>query len=410
MLHYSLEDNIMAKRRLKRGQSASGAATLVAIVTLIIVLYILFLPPEDRGRLLGDDEEDEGNGNIDNDDKEHYTIESWHVGFLEHEGITEYEHPLPTLNLEVKAGDESIYTANAFQVRNGWFENSMHNVTFDIPKFQNTDNIFLSFQAPIKRGTLMIKLNGEILAQTRLDTKTPPPIDISKDDLKSTDNVLEFSVDGVGIKFWTTNMYEINNLEIFGEVTDTTNQDALPTFTVTEREKDNLQSAKLKFNLECIQSRVGKLDIWLNSYKIFSQVPDCQILNTIEVSPRYIEEGQNTVEFKTYDGTYVIDQIKVMTELEEVIFPVYYFDLNNSEYDALKDNEAKINITIRFADEEEFKQAKVFINGHIRDVNQYEMEWSRSVSTYVERKNNAVKIEPRSRLNIREMKIEFVEN
>lgn len=400
----------MVRQRLKRGQSATGAATLVAVITLVIVLYILFLPPDDRAALLGDDNDSNSNGdNNDDDEKEIYTIESWHIGFLEKEGISQYEHDIAPFNIRIDSNDEPIFKTNAFQVRNGWFDKSYNNISFSIPNFENTDNLFMSIRTPIHKGTLTIILNGEVLTQTEITTASPSPIDLPRDRLMETDNILEFSVSGVGIAFWTTNKYEINDLQIFGEVTDLSNQDSLSSFTVTEREKDNLESVKLKFNPNCLQSGVGKLDIWINSFKVFSQIPDCQLLNTLEISPSYIDEGQNSVKFKTNQGTYSIDQIKVITELKDVIFPVYYFDLNESEYEDIKDGDVNINVTLRFADDEDFKQAKVFINGHIKDVNTYDMEWSRIITSSVERKNNALKIEAKTRMNVREMKIEYVE-
>ena len=49
---------LMLKKR--NGQSGSGAATLVAVIALLIVLYILFLPPDVRKDLL--EEESDGPG------------------------------------------------------------------------------------------------------------------------------------------------------------------------------------------------------------------------------------------------------------------------------------------------------------------------------------------------------------
>ena len=43
---------------LKRGQanpSASGAAVLIILIATILVLYILFLPPDERAELLGEE-------------------------------------------------------------------------------------------------------------------------------------------------------------------------------------------------------------------------------------------------------------------------------------------------------------------------------------------------------------------
>ena len=53
--------------------SAGGAMGFVALIVGLIILYIIFLPPDERAELLGENEtiEDEDEEDVDEEDEEH---------------------------------------------------------------------------------------------------------------------------------------------------------------------------------------------------------------------------------------------------------------------------------------------------------------------------------------------------
>ena len=146
--------------------------------------------------------------------------------------------------------------------------------------------------------------------------------------LKQGDNTLQFSVSDVGMAFWTTNEYSIENLRITAKIHDTSSTESRNHFYITPDEAKGIINARLRFNPDCKTSEAGYLDVYLNDLTVFSGIPDCGILNTYQISPSVLNVGKNTLKFRTAQGSYLIDQITVTTKLDEPVQPTYYFDLD----------------------------------------------------------------------------------
>jgi hypothetical protein len=146
------------------------------------------------------------------------------------------------------------------------------------------------------------------------------------------ENVLEFSVSGVGAKFWTTNEYTFSEIMITGDISDTSKQESRNTFHISPEEGANVEKAVLKMNPECSPRSVGMLHIHINGRNVFSGIPDCGILNTYSISPSLLNIGKNSVAFRTEQGSYLIDQIQVKTFLKEPVQPTYYFDMDDDYF------------------------------------------------------------------------------
>jgi len=385
----------------KRAQAGSGAATLVALIACFIILYILFLPPEDREELL------EGDGDDDDDEEEKNDINRTAVeespGRLDVVGFNEYEHSLPSINLFATTSAIVIKEIDSLYVKNGLFDKSFKKIEFGLEDLENTEKVLLSFFAKIHKGILIIRLNGNTIATEEVINNADFALD---KEYLADNNELEFDVSGVGWRFWTTNQYLLEDIQVVGDVTDISEQESKSIFTISGSEKDNLNRAFLKFSPDCTPRNVGKLNVYVNNFNVYSAVPDCGSLTPVEFSTGHLNEGENKVVFQTDEGSYLIDQIMIKTELKEPTYPVYYFELDDDEYDAILDDELDVNLTFRFADDKEFKQATVYVNGHRTILNTYDNEYSRNIDHYVNRGHNAVKIEPEhNTLDVIEFKI-----
>lgn len=316
---------------MKKAQYGAGsAATLVILIAGLIVLYLLFLPPSEREELLGDQYVGlNGYTTADGEVLEIYefneTALSTSPGRIDYLQETEYEHLLSAVNLYTTTEGSYLLQEDALYVKNGIFDQLFRDIEFTIEDPENTDNVFLSFNVQMASGRLVILLNGEIIYDSYVETLTQP-IDLSKRDLQEY-NVLSFEVSEVGWKFWTTNEYELRNIQISADITDVSEQISRNTFTITDVEKFNMEKASLRFFPDCQPTEVGLLRIYINNQDIYSSIPDCGIANYIEFSPSLLTAGDNSVIFKTEEGTYLIYQIMVKTEMESQVFPVYYFDL-----------------------------------------------------------------------------------
>ena len=119
---------------------------------------------------------------------------------------------------------------------------------------------------------MSIKVNGKEIFNGELAESNPKPITLS--DLQE-ENTITFSVPNPGVVFWRSNKYALENIQITGDVKDFSNSYAVQYFTISEAEKENLESISLYFRPVCTVSDVGPLSIELNKLiKIMIMISD----------------------------------------------------------------------------------------------------------------------------------------
>ena len=65
---------------------------------------------------------------------------------------------------------------------------------------------------------------------------------------------------------------------------------------------------------------------------------------------------------------------------------------------------------LRFPDAVDYKNGRVFINGHSEGIDQQGIIWEEDIGNWIVKGNNAVKVEPRRTLDIVELKAVLEEN
>ncbi|MFT4303231.1 MAG: hypothetical protein ACMXYG_01585 [Candidatus Woesearchaeota archaeon] len=315
----------------KKSQVRVAAPNLIIAIAVLVLLYILFLPPEDRAALLGDEPTTvtvpgmPTQPNIVRYAQRHSVLTET-PGNIDFAALNQLEIPLNSFTLFMTTNAEVIEEFNPIYIKNGLGDKTTKNLTFRLNNLQNTENVQLSFSAPKREGVLHIKLNGNTIYQYDVQTINPTPIRIKKE-LLNIENTLEFSVSEVGWRFWQTNEYAIEKIKIIADVTDTSRQQSMNTFFLSQTQGENIERAVLRFHPQCRISDVGVLTIRLNDRTVFSGIPDCGSLNFVEFAPNMVFIGRNKIDFLTDKGTYLIDLINVKLDFKDNEIPVYYFDL-----------------------------------------------------------------------------------
>lgn len=394
--------------RKKAQKSGSQAAVVVAVIALILIAYILFLPPEERDALLGD--ETGGTYYTGTSDNGNITILNVSSMRLEYVGEDEYVHTIPNLYLYERTEANVIESFNPFYIRNGWFDKKLKDLIFYITDLANTDNVALSFIAPQAEGMLMISLNGVQVFEYEVTQENVGPISLKKELMKEGENVLSFSISGVGIKFWKTNEYSIEEMKVTGDVTDISQRASLNVFTVKNEEYYNLERAYVEFYPVCDQAKIGLLEVSINNRKVFSSVPDCNTLNRQDIDSKDLNPGKNTVTFSTEKGSYRIELIKIKTDLKDVKTFLEYFEVNSSAYDDVRRNKVDVWLEITFVDDREDKEAQINVNGHLAYIDQRDAVYSRRIDSWIEEgARNYIEIKPFTVLKIVDINIVLTE-
>ncbi len=391
----------------KRGQGAAGAAILLAIIAAVMIMFILFLPPQERAEILGENYTGSGSGSsIENRPvlENLLTVSPGKVDYLAQDEI---EHPLPVVNIYTRTEGKVIAEKNVIRLKNGVFSEENDEFSFKIADLSNTENVLLDFTPTLVEGRIIVKLNGEKVYDSN-PADTPLPISLSKANLKES-NLLKFSVSSPGLAFWATNEALLEELKIIADVTDVSAQFSKNIFLVSETERRNMEKGILKFKPDCYFAEVGRLKITVNGQELYNGIPDCDLsIVPIEFSPDILHQGENEILFHTEKGTYILSHVNMVSKLKEVDFPTYYFELSNEQYEQVINEERRLRLTLDFVDSVSSKTGEILFNGHVHGFDTKEVFETLDLSIDVVRGNNAIKLRPRRTLEIRSLKVDLV--
>ncbi len=394
----------------KRGQSAAGAAVFLAIVMALLIGFILFITPKERAELLGESNLSKTvkSSTATTTAEEVETMLSVSPGRIDFLGQKEVEHPLPVVTIYTKTESKLLAEKNSAYAKKGVFSEEQSKFRFSLTDLENTENMLFSFSVLQAEGRLKITLNDEEVFNAEVDSFARP-IPLPKNLLRE-DNELLIRVSSPGIAFWATNEIQLENLKVVGDVTALDAQTSKVVFLVSETEKHNLDEVRFKFQPECIITQVGKLRISLNDQEIYQTIPDCDLaIVPIELSPSFIQAGENELRFHTERGTYLLSHLSVKSKLKELEFPTYYFKLSKEQVQEVKDEKKRVRMKVEFVDVSTAKFGDFVFNGDLVPFDTKEASLVIDLSADVVVGNNALKIKPQKTVEIRELNVELVE-
>ncbi|MEK6963577.1 MAG: hypothetical protein AABX70_04065 [Nanoarchaeota archaeon] len=337
------------RMRNKRGQSASGAAILVIVLAVLIILYLISLKPEDRAALLGDGKPNVGgsdNGQGQNPGLNDRNVRQGFqqtpsgqvilqqaIGRLYPEGSNLLDHPLPSFTIFTRTNAKALKTIDHAYIKNSFLGKTKYNLSFNYDK-TTMQSPLLSFIADIYDGTLQIYLNGQPVYERTLKSPTPPPIALPEDYLL-INNELTFETDSAGAAFWRVHEFNLQNIMITADVKDTQASTAEHHFTLPQNEYQHLSYLQLTFNPICDPKVTGRLILRVNNRPLSSSYPECAQQATLQISSDLLQSGDNTLFFLSEQSTYLIDGVHLRSVLSSGMNPTYYFNLPLDIYTAL---------------------------------------------------------------------------
>ncbi len=395
--------------REKRGQAAAGAAILLAIIAAALILFVILIPPQERAELLGPDGTSSGSrAGSSGTTASGIVLLTASPGKIDYFAENKIEHPLPSVNVYTQTESKVLAEKNTAYAKRGAFSEKNSIFPFVLPSVELTENVLLSFTVVGSEGSIIITLNGEELFTGEVEKGTIPPLRVPKNLLRE-ENEMVFAVSSPGVAFWATNEVSLKDIRIVGDVTQIEAQSSKQVFLISETEKRNMESVKLKFQPNCNGNEVGVLRITLNGNEIYSGVPDCGVaLVPIEFSPSVVNAGENEIIFTAERGTYVLAYVLVESKLKEIDFPAYYFELSSEQYDQVKAAERRVRLQISFVDVVSSKFGDIVFNGHEKHFDTRETTYVADLSEDIVRGVNALKIKPKKTLEIREVRVELV--
>ncbi|MEK6968474.1 MAG: hypothetical protein AABX51_07650 [Nanoarchaeota archaeon] len=381
--------------RKGQGGGASTAA-FVALITLFIIIWILFLPPAEREKLLNND----SNSDIIEEQKNTLLDESPKTLFVEKQ--SEFEHRVNAVNLYTTEEDQVIKRRDGVLVQSGSGEQNSFRIAFHLDDPKNVKNAQLAFTVASHSGVLEILLNDEVIFSGEIKEVAPSPITL--DNLES-DNILEFRVTSPGWQFWKINSYQLENVRIIASIQNLNNREASTQFSVTYT-PENVEKTTLRFVLDCNQGQMGVLTATVNDRVVLSKVPECGIAETVDFDPRLLLRGSNVLTFRSETGAVLIDNIVIRSVVQQPTFPIYYFELNESNFNKVERDLKNVRLILKFAGDED-KTGTININNRKLSFNQNTNTYSKDISQYVINDNNFIQIIPEKTLDVQQIVVKL---
>lgn len=386
----------------KKSQGAAAAAALVAVILGLMIFYILSVPPSERAKLLGEEK-------IIPSTKEKVPnlLLKASPGRIDYPIGETIEHPPRPSSVIIYTKEEAVVLQERpfLKLKRTSFSSEDKEISFAIADLENTKDLLLSFYVEKGEGNLIIKLNNEEIFNNELTPGAVSPIKLPGHLLKE-ENKLFFGVSSPGAAFWKTYLYEIKNIKIVAQVTDTKAQKAKVSFLVSETEKNNLESTSLKLFVSCQQKEVGKLTIYFNEEEIYSGLPECENYLVLEIPPEKTKKGQNELEFWIKKGTFYLSPITFTSRLRAIEFPTYYFEISEEQFNDVKEGKKKVNLYLYFTDLVDRKIIDLVVNGRYYSFDGKEAEAKIDLSKSIVKGRNSLmlKLKPGKTIEIRELK------
>ncbi len=382
----------------EKAQAAAGAAVLLAVIAGVLIMFILAVSPQERAELLG-----EPSKNATSPASAANELLRVSPGRIDLLGQDKIEHPLPVVHIYTRTESEILAERSRLYAFNKVFseEDAIFSFSLDAGELQYLDNALLGFRVKESKGDLIITLNGEKIFHGEPASPVTLPVDLLQEQ-----NTLAFSTSSPGIAFWATHRMLLEEVKIAADRTSVAAQEAEQIFLLSETEARNLEKAALRFLPQCLLREVGMLTITLNDKHLYRAIPDCDIGTVkVEIAPSALQPGENALSFHTESGDYLLTSIVVKTELEEVDFPTYFFEVSEELEKETRNNKAQIVLRLDFVEGTERKFGELIINGRQQSFDTTEAQLSLDVSDDIMEGTNSVKIRPRKTIEVRQLAV-----
>lgn len=328
---------MVRKTHYRKGQTGANAGILLIVITVLIILYMLFLPPADREVLLsGSGTPGSVNGGGTGGTGGTGTLStaayflSQKVGTIYYQSDTEKDIDMQTLTVNTATKGQILKQKSTVYIKNSVFQDISE--TMDFATNPNLEkNLILSFNINKGEGALGVYLNGKLVYRGETTSGNSPPIYLEAS-LLHENNTLTFEVSSPGIAFWNYNEYTLSNVKITGDVTDISTSTGVQTFSVKSSDLGNLNSARLRYLPDCKETEMKNFEVDLNGQQLFRGTPDCGVYNYLNINKNDLIAGSNRVNFKIERGRVLADRLQIQLLFDKPNYPTYYFDMDTKYF------------------------------------------------------------------------------
>ncbi len=379
----------ICKKIRKSNANTGGAAGLVALLGVMLILYVLFMPPASRWELL----ENVSNATIQPGTLPEGILLRQFPGHLSPQG-DEFKYIYITpLILHGSSKGQELLKIDSLKVRSSIFTRKKGELIFSTSGMEPRD-LYLSFNVKEGKGDLIIYLNGHIISESELSKGITKPILLPKQYLNEGENKIILEVSPPGLAFWRSNYYYLESITVVGNLMDkgTVKREVY----LREGDLTNIEDIKLKFSLNC-DRQYSQLIILVNGKTFINESLMCMNNYNFKLPPTFLTPGTNTLSFYSPDPV-SISNIFLEMYYAAKVYPIYYFEVPANI-------DRQYNLVIKFADTTRHVLT-VEINGERFTIDTFKDTYVKDITQYIESGINALKLIPQVDVDIREVRVE----
>ena len=386
---------------MKKSQTSAGSiAVFIVLIALFMVLYLLFVPPEERARLLGENKTNDINQDINVQGLKTNTLLTQTPGLLKPFDEDTSKHEIDSIQLYLRNEPLIDDLATSLTISKTIFKEETKELRFNIQDLSNLNKASLFFFVGEAKGNLIINFNNiEIFNDKASGLKT---ITLPEGYLKET-NTLLFKVNSPS--FFGKNTYTLKDIKVREEF-ELTNTKEERTFVLSASETGD---AELNFFAFCNQAPVGsRLRIFLNREEIFNNVLGCiSSEKNVEIKEEDLKQGTNNLLFEIDKGDFLLNDINLKVELEEGGSRTYKFSITEKQMDDITASAREVKMIMNFKDDEN-KRATINVNGNEFSLETTDLEYERFITSLIREGNNFIRIVPGNEFTVDLLEIKII--
>ena len=386
----------------KKGQGGSGAAWLVSLIALFLIIYVILLPEQEKENLLRDPGR-VGSGTIYPGSETPGLIGPGFKNLLsESPGIVSpiaaqiVNKQLASVNLfsEIIQSEESL--ASTVVVEKTLFGEESKELTFRISKINKVESINLLFFVDKGKGDLIIELNRHGIYKGSVNVNDLP-ISLPKSLLRNI-NSLRFSVSSPS--FLGKNRFELRDISIFKRIKEENSRE-IRSFVLTRNELSGIKAVTLFYTVNCFTANEdGNLRISLNNKVIGDGLIVCDAREVgLDLGLADLIEGRNAITFEIDKGKYTLERVQVEEILGSQTIPSYFFTMQVIDIDDLIRG-GHVGLGLRFLDDGLRKVGTIFVNGFPYYLDTYQNQINFDITNSITEGRNVIRIIPVNQFEI----------
>ncbi len=385
--------------------AASDVSILIVIIGLLVVTYIIMLPPAEREELLGDA--------LDLEEEDGIAVASAKVLLSASPGeVYTYSTNVQTISLEPvhvykKDTTSTDVLVKGLYVNRNFVQNGYKEIFFDMEDVDELKSLKLLMLVSEAKGPLAVEFNDRMVYEGQL-TSAQMPITLPLDEVKESNNKLKLYIPMPWWHITSSYYYSLDDVSLIKESSEEKSS-AVRTFLVDRDIADQVNTAELRYYIGCnTVDDHGRLTVSFNKRDVYSDTIFCQYTDERVVPlPRTMFRGResHSLEFSVDKGDYNIDEPRLKVKLARSTYPTYVFEMDSELWDKISAEDAEVNLYFKFKDDGSRKKARMLVQDREFAFDTIKGTYSKDITSMLDDGSNVIKIIPQSNFEINNLKV-----